>query len=1043
MSQNNLETIPKILEQSLHPQFSNQADKILKSIENEPGFSINLLHVIASTNLSQSIRLAGALYFKNLIKRKWLDGDGDGNNYLLPIDDVNKIKLEIIDIMIQLPNQLQVQIGEAITLIAESDFPHNWPNLIENLVTKFSLTNFINNKAILLVSHSIFKKWRALFRSDELFLEIKLVLTKFVDPFLKLFIELDQLIDKSSDNEAQLIIYFENLLLLVQIYYDFNCQDIPEFFEDHMNELMAIIHKYLVYENGLLKYHDNDEEVNVLIKVKTSIVELLSLYITRYADVFQPLIQTFITSVWELINNYVTKQPKYDLLVVKSLQFLTSIIKIPDYQSLFQQESSINEIIEKIILPNIYFRENDEETFEDEPILYVRSDLEGSDYDSRRKSATDFLRELKELNSELLTTTVMKYVNQFLNQSTNHNDWRNKDTAIYLFSSLATKGSVTNIGVTSTNVLVDVVKFFSDNIANDLATTTTTTTTTNTGATSVHPILQVDAIKYIYIFRNQLTKEQLMMTLPRLIDHLDIKSNPVVYTYSAITIEKLLSMTNFNQDHTPIFNKTDIQPYINELLTNLFNLICINNNNNNNNNNSSPEKLAENEFLIKCIMRILNTGEDSLNENNRFPIINQLLTILKLTAKNPSNPKFSHYIFESLGLLIKYGINDNDNDNNAANQYIEIIIPALLDILSEDVQEFVPYTFQILAFLLEKYPKQQGLPETYKNLIQPLLSPSVWQFRGNIPGITRLLIAILEHDPNSTFINGGEKTLTPLLGVFQNLLASKINDGYGFDLIQSIMLNIPIQPSLQSFLPNIARLMLTRLQKSRTDKYVKRFVTFLCLLSTISLQGTTTTTTTTTTNVNKDILNGEFVIQFLESVQSGLFQQILTSFILPTSSILTNLQDKKLVNIGLSQILVTISTTSEQYAHLTPLILETLISNLNSYEGISKSSANNNNNGISSSSSTIATSTISGGQQPLNELDLDLDLNFNFNSFGSQYSKIVSIQNSPFDPLNNLIKNNDFNNIKLIIFNNIKKIDIKYLYGLNSTNQEILKKLGF
>ena len=96
---------------------------------------------------------------------------------------------------------------------------------------------------------------------------------------------------------------------------------------------------------------------------------------------------------------------------------------------------------------------------------------------------------------------------------------------------------MTNIGVTSTNVLVDVVKFFLDNIANDLATTTTTTTTTNTGATSVHPILQVDAIKYIYIFRNQLTKEQLMMTLPRLIDHLDIKSNPVVYTYSAITIE--------------------------------------------------------------------------------------------------------------------------------------------------------------------------------------------------------------------------------------------------------------------------------------------------------------------------------------------------------------------------------------------------------------------------------------------------------------------------------------------------------------------------
>lgn len=983
--QNSLETIPTILEQSLHPQFSNQADKTLKSIENEPGFSINLLHVIASTNLQQSVRLAGALYFKNLIKRKWLSADGV--NYLLPLDDVNKIKSEILDIMIQLPNQLQVQIGEAITLIAELDFPHNWPNLIDNLVTKLSLTDFVNNKAILLVSHLIFKKWRPLFRSDELFLEIKLVLEKFVEPFLKLFTELDGLIEKSGENEAQLTIYFENLLLLMQIYYDFNCQDIPEFFEDHMNELMSIVHKYLVYENPLLKKSDEDEEINVLIKVKTSIVELLSLYVTRYADIFQPLIQTFITSVWELVNNYVTKQPKYDLLVVKSLQFLTSVIKIPEYQSLFQQENSINEIIEKIILPNIYFRENDEETFEDEPIVYVRSDLEGSDFDSRRKSATDFLRELKELNSELLTNVVMKYVNQFLSLS--GNDWRNKDTAIYLFSSLATKGSVTNIGVTSTNVLVDVVKFFSDNIASDLDSTA-----------SVNPILQVDAIKYIYIFRNQLTKEQLLMTIPRLISHLNVKSNPVVYTYSAITIEKLLSMTNFNQDHAPVFNKHDIQPFITELITNLFNLILM--------NNSSPEKLAENEFLMKGIMRVLNTSEDILQD--RLPIIEQLLSILKITAKNPSNPKFSHYIFESLGLLIKFGINDNN-----ADQYIQSIIPALLDILSEDVQEFVPYTFQILAFLLESYPKQQGLPETYKNLIQPLLSPSVWQFRGNIPGITRLLIAILEHDP-STFVSGGVQTLTPLLGVFQNLLASKVNDGYGFDLVQSIMLNIPMQ-SLQPFLSNIARLMLTRLQKSRTEKYVKRFIVFLSILASVSLSSDIKT-------VNQNILNGDFVINFLESVQQGLFQQILTSFILPTSSTLANLQDKKIVNVGISQLLV-----SSLYTAQVPTI-EVLAKNLKSYEGISKSIG--------------GTTAVGGGNgivpiisnQPLNELDIEL------NAFGSHFSRIVSITNSAFDPLSN-IKNNDFESIKSVILTNIKKVDMNYLHQLSPETQEILKNLGF
>lgn len=980
MAENTLASIPKYLEQSLSPQYAKEAEKLLRSIESQPGFSINLLHVIASTNLSQSVRLAGALFFKNLIKRKWVDEDG--TNYLLPLDDVNKIKSEVLDIMIELPNQLQVQIGEAITLIAESDFPHNWPNLIDNLVGKLSLTDFVNNKAILLVSHSIFKKWRPLFRSDELFLEIKLVLDKFVDPFLKLFVELDSLIDKNSDNQALLNIYFDNLLLLIQIYYDFNCQDIPEYFEDHMNELMTIIHKYLIYTNPLLRNDDEDEEIEVLIKVKTATIELVLLYVTRYADVFEPLIQTFITSIWELVNSYVTKQPKYDLLVVKALQFLTSIIKIPNYQDLFQNENSINEIIEKIILPNIYFREIDEEAFEDEPINYVRSDLEGSDFDSRRKSATDFLRELKELNSELLTNSVMKYVNQFLTMT--QDDWRNKDTAIYLFSSLATKGSVTNIGVTSTNVLVDVVKFFTDNIANDLV------------SPSTHPILQVDAIKYILVFRNQLTKEQLITTIPLLISHLNGQSNPVVFTYSAITIEKLLSMTNFSQDHTPVFNKHDIEPYINDLLSNLFNLILI--------NNSSPEKLAENEFLIKGIMRILSTAEDSLT--TRLPIIEQLLLILRVTAKNPSNPKFSHYVFESLGLLIKFGLSN-------IKDYIELIIPALLEILGEDVQEFVPYTFQILAFLLENYPRSNGLPETYRNLIPPLLSTSVWAFRGNIPGITRLLIAILEHDP-STFV-ASQESLTPLLGVFQKLIASKVNDGYGFDLLQSIILNIPFT-ALQPHLRTIGQLLLRRLQDSRTDKFVKRLVVFLNTLATISLN------CCGETFVNSQSLNGDFPINLIDSVQQGVFQQIYKSFILPISGSLSNLQDKKIVNVGLSQILISQSFSTNYQGLIVPTI-EQLAKNLDSYEGITKADAHPG-----------AGHAVAAGA-PLSELDLDLS------SFGSHFSKIVSISNVAFDSISS-IKSNDFESIKLAIFTNIKHVPVEYLNQLSPESQGILKKLG-
>ena len=72
-------------------------------------------------------------------------------------------------------------------------------------------------------------------------------------------------------------------------------------------------------------------------------------------------------------------------------------------------------------------------------------------------------------------------------------NWRAKDTAIYLLTAVATRGSTTQHGVTSTNALIDVVQFFSDHVFQDL----------QAQEGSIHPILQVDAIRFLHTFRNQ------------------------------------------------------------------------------------------------------------------------------------------------------------------------------------------------------------------------------------------------------------------------------------------------------------------------------------------------------------------------------------------------------------------------------------------------------------------------------------------------------------------------------------------------------------
>ena len=56
----------------------------------------------------------------------------------------------------------------------------------KDLVSRLTADNPTVNNGVLQVAHSIFKRWRPLYRSDELFTEINHVLGKFGNPFLAL-----------------------------------------------------------------------------------------------------------------------------------------------------------------------------------------------------------------------------------------------------------------------------------------------------------------------------------------------------------------------------------------------------------------------------------------------------------------------------------------------------------------------------------------------------------------------------------------------------------------------------------------------------------------------------------------------------------------------------------------------------------------------------------------------------------------------------------------------------------------------------------------
>ena len=101
--------------------------------------------------------------------------------------------------------------------------------------------------------------------------------------------------------------------------------------------------------------------------------------------------------------------------------------------------------------------------------------------------------------------------------------------------------------------------------------------------------------------------------------------------------------------------------------------------------------------------------------------------------------------------------------------------------------EYIPYVFQILAQMLELH--KADVPAEYRSLLPFLLTPAAWQQKGSIPGLVKLLKAFLSRDAKQMVATG---QFTAVLAIIQQrLIPSKLNDAWGFELLQSVVQNIP------------------------------------------------------------------------------------------------------------------------------------------------------------------------------------------------------------------------------------------------------------
>ena len=413
--------------------FPPTAEAQLKSAEATPGYTHLVLQLLSSPQFS-SVHQPASIHFKNLIRSGYSEETG-----FIPSSDKPVLKQNLVSILTGCTNDaMKKQLGEAISIISETDYPKDWNDLMPSLVSHFNSSDSSTLNNVLYVLTSLLKRYTFVTRTDPLLLSLQYTLVNLQTPYLSLLTATAaRLLQSPPSDKKELSALVDSLRLLCQIYFQLNWLELPEYFEDEIAKSMAIFSSLLEYSSPLLAVSADDDEEGPVEKMKSQIIDCLEVYVSKDEEPFQPFLTQFTTLVWNLLTTLPTTTA-HDNLTTAALSFLSSIVSKPAHANIFGTADIITQIISLIILKNVQLRDVDVEKYEDDPADYIVSDFEGSDTGSRRNCATDLLKSLSKSFPSQTAPVVMTHVTSMLAKyDADKTQWKLKDAALSMITAIA------------------------------------------------------------------------------------------------------------------------------------------------------------------------------------------------------------------------------------------------------------------------------------------------------------------------------------------------------------------------------------------------------------------------------------------------------------------------------------------------------------------------------------------------------------------------------------------------------------------------------
>lgn len=221
---------------------------------------------------------------------------------------------------------------------------------------------------------------------------------------------------------------------IITIAYNFNYQDFPEFYEDNLADWINILKA--TCNISMIKAGPSFLQLNIIS------LKLWNKYISSYYDDIKDYFSELINPIWGLMlqSKDFDKEESYSL-INEILEYFKALALFKRYQF---EMNDITNLITCLILPQISISNKEINDFEDNPIAYLKSELEEADYLSNQAVAIVLLKTLNENYESLFDTIIKPSYISFLEEykSNPKSNWSKKALGVNLiFSSIINRFS--------------------------------------------------------------------------------------------------------------------------------------------------------------------------------------------------------------------------------------------------------------------------------------------------------------------------------------------------------------------------------------------------------------------------------------------------------------------------------------------------------------------------------------------------------------------------------------------------------------------------